>query len=43
VEEVVAEGHLSPDHLLAGIERFVRERPERLRRLHDAVAAAERT
>jgi len=42
VDEVVAEGHLSPDHLLAGIERFARERPERLRRLRDAVAAAER-
>jgi transketolase len=42
VEEVVAEGHLSPEHLLAGIERFARERPERLRRLRDAVAAAER-
>lgn len=42
VDEVVAEGHLSPDHLLAGIERFARERPERLRRLREAVAAAER-
>jgi transketolase len=42
VEEVVAEGHLSPDHLLAGIERFARERPERLRRLREAVTAAER-
>ena len=42
VDEVVAEGHLSPEHLLAGIERFTRERPDRLRRLREAVAAAER-
>ena len=42
VDEVVAEGHLSPEHLLAGIERFTRERPERLRRLREALAGAER-
>jgi len=40
VEEVIAEAHLSPAHLLAGIERFVRERPERLARLRAAVDAA---
>ncbi|MBI2983230.1 MAG: transketolase [Chloroflexi bacterium] len=33
VEEVVAEAHLSPEHLLAGIERFVRDRERRLGRL----------
>jgi transketolase len=43
VEEVVAEGHLSPDHLLAGIERFARDRALRLRRLRDAVDTAERS
>jgi transketolase len=42
VDEVIAEAHLSPVHLLAGIERFTTERPERLRRLRDTVAAAER-
>jgi transketolase len=42
VEEVVDEAHLSPRHLLDGIGRFVREREARLRRLRDAVEAAER-
>lgn len=42
VDEVVAEGHLSPEHLLAGIERFARERPARLRRLREALTDAER-
>jgi len=40
VEEVVAEAHLDPPHLLEGIERFVRERPARLARLQDAVRSA---
>jgi len=40
VDEVVAEGHLDPAHLLEGIERFVRERPARLARIGDAVSAA---
>ena len=33
VEEVLDEAHLSPDWLLAGIERFVAERPARAARL----------
>ena len=37
VEEVYDEAHLSPAHLLAGIERFVREREARRRRLRTAV------
>jgi transketolase len=42
VDEVIAEAHLAPEHLLAGIERFVREREERLRALRMAIEAAER-
>jgi transketolase len=40
VDEVMAEAHLSPQDILHGIERFVRERPERLarsRRMLDAL------
>ncbi|HEX5451355.1 MAG TPA: hypothetical protein VFW86_03115, partial [Candidatus Limnocylindrales bacterium] len=37
VDEVLDEAHLSSDYLLAGIERFVRDRPDRLRRLREAV------
>jgi transketolase len=40
VDEVVAEAHLSPEHLLAGIERFAKERTQRLKRLRDAVDTA---
>jgi transketolase len=40
VDEVIAEAHLSPAHLLAGIERFARERKDRLARIRDAVNAA---
>ena len=40
MDEVVAEAHLSPEHLLAGIERFARERKDRLARIRDAVDAA---
>jgi transketolase len=39
VDEVIDEAHLAPKHILAGIERFVRERDRRLRWLEDAVAA----
>jgi len=42
VDEVIAEAHLSPEHLLAGIERFAKDRPARLARLKEIVAAAER-
>jgi transketolase len=40
VDEVVAEGHLDPPHLIAGIERFVRERDARLARIRGAVDTA---
>jgi len=40
VDEVIAEAHLSPQHLLAGIERFVADRKPRLARVRDAVDAA---
>lgn len=33
LDEVIEEAHLDPDSLLAGIERFVKDRPERLRRM----------
>ena len=42
VEEIVEEAHLSPRWLLQGIERFVRERDTRLRRLREAVEQAEK-
>jgi transketolase len=41
VDEVIEEAHLDSGHILQAIERFVRERPARLRLLHDRVAAAE--
>ncbi|MBV9168532.1 MAG: transketolase, partial [Chloroflexi bacterium] len=40
VDEVMEEAHLSQDWLLKGIQRFVEERPERLRRLEAELAAA---
>ena len=40
VDEVIAEAHLSPPHLLTGIVRFARERSIRLRRLREIVDAA---
>ena len=33
LDEVIDEAHLSPDWLLAGIEKFVKDRPARLKRL----------
>jgi transketolase len=42
VDEVMDEAHLSPDHILAGIERFVRDREERrgmLRQIAEAAAS----
>jgi len=42
VDEVIEEAQLSPRHVLAGIERFVREREARLRALRQALEAAER-
>jgi transketolase len=40
VEELIEEAHLSPEWILKGIERFVRDRDQRLGRLRSAVAAA---
>lgn len=42
VDEVIEESHLSPSHILEGIERFVRERVKRMKALTDAVQAAQR-
>ncbi len=41
VEEVIEEARLDPPRLLEGIERFVREREQRLRRLRQALEALE--
>lgn len=40
VDEVIEEAHLSPKWLLEGIERFVRDREKRLRRIQSMVTAA---
>ena len=42
VDEVIEEAHLDAPHILEGIERFVRDREKRLKRLREAVEAAER-
>jgi transketolase len=42
VEEVIVEAHLSPEHILAGIEKFARQRSQRISRLRSLVDAAER-
>jgi transketolase len=42
VDEVMEEAHLDSGHILGAIERFVRERPERLGRLRERLASAER-
>ena len=41
VEEVMEEAHLDSGHILEAVERFARERPDRLRRFRDRLAAAE--
>jgi transketolase len=41
VDEVVDEAHLSPKHIFEGIERFVRERELRLRKIRSELEAAE--
>jgi transketolase len=40
VDEILEEAHLSPNWLLAGIERFVRDRESRLQRLRAGIDAA---
>jgi transketolase len=42
VDEVMEEAHLDSGHVLEAIERFVRERPQRLRHLRERLEAAER-
>ncbi|HET6379917.1 MAG TPA: 1-deoxy-D-xylulose-5-phosphate synthase N-terminal domain-containing protein [candidate division Zixibacteria bacterium] len=42
VDEVIDEAHLGPDHILEAIERYVRDRETRLRRLRELVASVER-
>jgi transketolase len=42
LDEVIEEAHLDGPHILEAIERFVRERPDRLARLRDRLEAAER-
>ena len=42
VDEVLEEAHLSPEWILKGIERFVKERPERLACVRRMLEAAER-
>ncbi len=37
VEEVIEEAHLSPSHILEGIEKFVRDREKRLSRIREIV------
>ncbi len=42
VDEVMDEAHLTTPYILEGVERFVRDRDTRLRRLHELVDAADR-
>jgi transketolase len=42
VDEVMEEAHLDSGHVLEAIERFVRERPQRLGHLRERLEAAER-
>jgi hypothetical protein len=42
VDEVLAEAHLSPKDILAGIERFAKDRPKRLARSRTMLEALER-
>ena len=42
LDEVIAEAHLDRPHILEAIERFVHERPERLRQLRETVEAVAR-
>jgi transketolase len=41
-DEVMAEAHLAPGQILAAIERFVRERPDRVRRIQELATALAR-
>ena len=37
VDEIIAESHLSPEHILEGITRFAKERDKRLGRLRELI------
>jgi transketolase len=41
LDEVMEEAHLDSGHILGAIERFSREREDRLRRLHETLAAVD--
>ncbi|MEO6350525.1 MAG: transketolase [Candidatus Limnocylindrales bacterium] len=42
VDEVIDEAHLGPGHVIDGIQRFVDERPIRMRRLREIAEAADK-
>ena len=42
LDEVIEEAQLDSSHIVTAIERFVRERPDRLSRLRERLEAAER-
>jgi transketolase len=42
VDEVMDEAHLTPPYIVEGVARFAGDRTQRLERLHDLVAAADR-
>jgi transketolase len=42
LDEVIEEAHLDAGHILVAIERFVRDRRDRLQRLRGRLEAAER-
>jgi transketolase len=42
LDEVIDEAHLGPEHILAGIEKYVADREVRLRRLRALVDSVER-
>jgi hypothetical protein len=42
LDEVIEEAHLTTKDILAAIERFVRDRDDRIRRLREAVESAAR-
>jgi transketolase len=41
LDEVIEEAHLDAGHILSAIERFVRDRPQRMRVLRDRIGEAE--
>jgi transketolase len=41
LDEVIEEAHLDPDSIIAGIERFVRDREKRLEALKSGISTCE--